>query len=201
MGLTGIGGQEGQTPIDTDEKEGLLIYSITTRQELDELEQRNIGQAIRWILERRKKFTVAEVLTAEFVRELHNRMFGDTWRWAGKFRMTDKNLGVDKFQITVSLHTLLEDCKYWIENRTYGNDEIAIRLKHRIVSIHCFPNGNGRHSRLMADIMIEKVLGEEVFSWGGKTLTNPAGSRTRYLAALKAADQGRYKPLIEFSRL
>jgi len=101
------------------------------------------------------------------VKELHHKMFGDVWLWAGRFRTSNKNIGVDKHQIPVSLRNLFEDCKYWIEKKIYDEDEVAIRFSHRMVSIHPFANGNGRHSRLLADILISKGLGGEPFSWAG----------------------------------
>src|SRR5690242_20520480 len=91
--------EEGQTPLDDDEKEGLLIKSITTRGELDEQEQLNIEAAVEWTL--KKKFSAADTFTEEFVNELHEKMYGKVWRWAGEFRKSNKNIGVDKFQIPV----------------------------------------------------------------------------------------------------
>ena len=153
--------QEGQTPLDEDEKEGLRIKTIATREELDEFEQQNIEQAVEWSMKRSLKYST--ILTEDFVRKLHKRMYGDVWSWAGEFRKTDKNIGIDKWQIPTQLKALLDDTKYWIENKTYPPDELAIRFKHRIVAIHCFPNGNGRHSRLMADIIAEKVFKQQVY--------------------------------------
>ncbi|QEH43531.1 mobile mystery protein B [Chitinophaga sp. XS-30] len=199
MGLA-VEYQDGQTPLDEDEKEGLLIPSVTTRGELDEVEQRNIEEAIRWTVQRRKKFTANEVLTEAFVQELHVKMLGEVWRWAGSFRNSNKNIGVDKYQIGIELRILLDDCKYWMDNNIYGSDEIAIRFKHRIVSIHCFANGNGRHSRLIADVIIEKIFGGEVFTWGRQNLVSHNEYRALYLAALRAADRGDFEPLIRFAR-
>jgi Fic-DOC domain mobile mystery protein B len=199
MGLE-IPYEEGQTPLDEEEKDGLLITSITTRGELDEFEQRNIEEAIRWTIERRKKFTASEILTEDFVCELHKRMLSAVWEWAGAFRKSNKNIGVDKYQVAVELRTLIDDCKYWIENAVFSPDEIAVRFKHRIVSIHCFANGNGRHSRLIADIIAEKIFDNQVFTWGGNTLLSAGEFRSRYLTALRAADKGNYDLLIEFAR-
>ena len=199
MGLE-IQYEEGQTPLDEDEKEGLLIQSITTRGELDEIEQHNIENAIRWTLERRKRFTAQEILTEEFVRELHRRMLGNVWKWAGSFRSSDKNIGVDKYQIGIELRMLLDDCKFWIKNNTYSGDEIAIRFKHRIVSIHCFANGNGRHSRLIADVIVEKLFKLAVFTWGAKSQSQTRQLRASYLLALHEADLGNYTLLLEFAR-
>lgn len=189
---------EGQTPLDDDEKEGLLIHSVATRGELDELEQHNIEQAIAWTIHR--SFKKDMVLTEEFVRRLHRRMYGEVWKWAGEFRKTNKNLGVDKWQIPIELKCLLDDTRCWIDGNVYDPVEIAVRFKHRLVSVHCFPNGNGRHSRLMADIIIEKLFKQPVFTWGGANQVKHGEIRTVYLAAIKAADAGNILPLVEFAR-
>lgn len=189
---------DGQTPLDEDEKEGLLIKSITTRGELDEFEQLNIEKAIQWTLG--KKWGKEYILSEKFVRELHRKMYGDVWSWAGQFRKTNKNIGVDKIQIGTSLKQLLDDCLYWIENETYQDEEIAIRFKHRIVNIHCFPNGNGRHSRLIADIIISKLFDKPVFTWNRKTLSKKSEARSNYLNAIRTADRGNIGPLLEFSK-
>lgn len=191
---------EGETPLDEDEKEGLLIPFVTTRGELDEVEQRNIEKAFRWTVERRKKFTLKEVLSEQFLQELHAKMLGEVWRWAGAFRNSNKNIGVDKYQIGMELRMLMDDCKYWIENNIYNPDELAVRFKHRIVSIHCFANGNGRHSRLIADVIIEKILGGKVFTWGQQNLAGLNEYRALYLDALRKADRRNFESLIRFAR-
>ena len=190
---------EGQTPLDDDEKEGLLIPSITTRGELDEFEQLDVEKAIEWLLSR--KLNITKILTEKFVKDLHKRMFGDIWKWAGEFRKTDKNIGVDKFMIGMELKNLLDDCNYWIEKKIFSEDEIAVRLSHRMVSIHPFANGNGRHSRLLADELVTKGFGKPYFTWGSVSLTKLSEARTKYLAALRDADRNDYNSLIEFSRL
>ena len=188
----------GQTPIDDDEKEGLLIQTISTQAELDEFEQNNIEEAIQWVFG--KKFKIKDVFTEKFICNLHKRMYNNVWAWAGKFRNTNKNIGVDKYQIPIELKKLCDDTLFWIEQETYPPDEIAIRFKHRIVSIHCFPNGNGRHSRLMADIIIEKLLDKEIFLWGASNLSKSGDTRTAYIKAIKKADEGDYNPLLKFVR-
>ena len=188
----------GQTPLDEEEKDGLLIPAIATRGELDEFEQQNIEEAIQWLLVR--NFKAETILTEAFMRNVHKRMYGNVWAWAGDFRKTDKNIGIDKWQIPVALRTLLDDIIYWTAHQTFPPDEIAVRFKHRIVSIHCFPNGNGRHSRLMADIIIEKIFKQPVFSWGAADLVKKSDARTTYLQALKAADAGDIGLLLAFAR-
>ena len=189
----------GQTPLDEEEKDGLLIPTITTHGELDEFEQLNIEKAIRWTLS--QKFRTDQILTEKFVKLVHKKMYGDVWAWAGEFRKTNKNIGVDRYQITVELQKLIDDCKFWISKGTYPPDEIAIRFKHRIVQIHCFSNGNGRHSRLMGDLIIEKVFGNPVFTWGANAdLAKAGATRATYLAAIKAADLEDIKPLLKFAR-
>jgi Fic-DOC domain mobile mystery protein B len=189
----------GQTPLDEDEKEGLLIPTITTRGELDEFEQLGVEKANEWLLER--KLSVNKILTVEFVKDLHKRMFGDIWKWAGKFRKTNKNIGVDKFMIGAELKKLLDDCKYWVENQVFSEDEISVRLSHRMVLIHPFANGNGRHSRLIADVLVSKGFSKPYFTWGSVSLTKQSEARTKYLSALKDADNNDYNLLIKFSRL
>lgn len=190
--------QSGQTPLDADEMGGLRIPSITTRGELDEFEQQNIEQAMQWLMS--KSITTNQFLSETFVRNLHKRMYSGVWSWAGNFRTTDKNIGIDKWQIPTALKSLLDDAHFWIENETYSSEEIAIRFKHRLVSIHCFPNGNGRHSRLMADVLIEKVFKRPVFTWGSQTAFVEENARTKYLQALKAADAGDIQPLVDFAK-
>lgn len=189
---------DGQTPLDDDEKEGLLIKFISTRGELDEFEQQNIEDAIQWILTR--KFKPEQILSESFIKDLHKKMYGRVWKWAGEFRKTNKNIGVDKLEIPIELRTLIDDAKYWLEHNVYGSDELSIRFKHRIVSIHCFPNGNGRHSRMIADIIIEKIFNQPVFSWGSESHYADMESREHYLKAIRNADKGEYDLLLKFAR-
>lgn len=189
---------DGQTPLEEEEKDGLLIPTIATRGELDEFEQQNIEQAVQWSLMR--NFKQEDIFSEAFIKDVHKRMYNNVWAWAGKFRKTNKNLGVDIQYIGIELKKLLDDVIYWTTNNTYSPDEIAVRFKHRIVSIHCFPNGNGRHSRLMADIIIEKIFKLPVFSWGAANLSNEGDARAKYLKAVKTADKGDYLPLLAFAR-
>lgn len=189
---------DGQTPLDEDEKEGLLIPTIATRGELDEFEQQNIEQAVLWSIGR--SFKADTVFTEEFLKAVHKRMYGNVWAWAGEFRKTNKNIGEDKWQIQTALRTLLDDVKFWYANNIYSPDEFTIRFKHRLVSIHCFPNGNGRHSRLMADIIIEKIYKQLHYSWGTANLVQQGDQRNTYLNAIRAADKGDIQPLINFAR-
>ena len=190
--------KEGQTPLDEEEKEGLKIKSITTQGELDEFEQLNIEKAVEWTIH--TKFKLEKILTEKFVRDLHKKMYGDVWKWAGDFRKTEKNIGIPWTQIGIELKNLLDDTKYWVENKTFPPEEIAIRFKHRIVSIHCFPNGNGRHSRMMADIIMESIFGNEVFTWHQSNMVKANEPRNQYIKALRQADNGNFKQLIEFAK-
>jgi Fic-DOC domain mobile mystery protein B len=189
---------DGQTPLDEDEKEGLLITTITTRGELDEFEQLGVERAIEWTMTR--KLDLQEILTEHFVRELHKKMFADVWKWAGQFRTSNKNLGVDKNQIRTELKNLMDDCRYWIDHTVFSEDEIAVRFSHRIVTIHPFANGNGRHSRLIADILVSHGLARPHFSWGSINLTAQGAARMAYLKALREADRNDYQSLVEFAR-
>ncbi|MBL0175557.1 MAG: mobile mystery protein B [Ignavibacteria bacterium] len=188
----------GQTSLDQDEMQELLIPTITSRVELDEFEQQNIESAVQWTISR--SFKAGEVLSENFIKLLHARMYGDVWKWAGEFRKSNKNIGVDKYMIAPELRNLTGDCLYWINNQTFADDEIAIRFKHRLVSIHCFPNGNGRHARLMADVLVWKVLGHPAFSWGSASRFNAGEARAAYISALRRADDGDIQPLLVFAR-
>ena len=190
--------KDGQTPLDDDEKEGLKIKSITTQGELDEFEQLNIEKAVEWTIH--TKLRPEKILTEKFIKDLHKRMYSDVWKWAGEFRKTEKNIGIPWTKIGIELKILLDDSKYWIDNKTFPPEEIAIRFKHRIVSIHCFPNGNGRHSRMMADIIMESIFGEEIFSWHQSNMGKANETRKKYISSLKEADNGNYNNLIEFAK-
>lgn len=197
MGLN-INYIEGQTPLSEDEQEGLKIPSITTREELDEFEQLNIEKAIQWTFG--KKLKAEQLFSEKFIKDLHKRMYGDIWKWAGTFRTSEKNIGIKSYLIGIELKQLLDDAAYWTQNKTYNSQEIAIRFKHRLVSIHCFANGNGRHSRLMADLIMEKLYNEKFFSWGSNNLVKATETRTAYIKAVKKADQQDLLPLIAFAK-
>lgn len=187
--------QPGQTPLDPDEREGLKHPHVTTRGELDQLEQVNIQQGLIW-LDRQKR---PKLLTDEFVRKLHRQLFGDVWEWAGTNRLTEKNIGIDPRQIPEQLHNLLDDVQYWVDNETYPPLEIALRFHHRLVYIHPFVNGNGRFSRIIADALLTKVFGLPRIAWAsGYDLQANNERREQYIAALQAADTGDYSLLFEF---
>ena len=186
---------DGATPLTPDEREGLIQAWIGTRGELNEAEQANIARATAWARRRRR----TGLLTDSFARMLHLRMFNDVWSWAGEFRRTDKNIGIDWRKIPMEFPAILSDARYWIEHHSYASDEIAVRLHHRIVAIHPFPNGNGRHARLFADLL-ETELGGTSFTWGSQDLAPTGEVRKRYILALKAADNHDIAPLLEFAR-
>ena len=184
----------GATPLDADELANLIPGHITAQGELNEWEQLNIAQGEKWAHRQRK-----EILDEIFVRRLHRQMFGETWRWAGSFRKSDKNIGVDWLRIGVELKQLLDDARYQIEHSSFPADELAIRFHHRLVAIHPFPNGNGRHARLMADLLVMH-LGRPRFTWGSASLVDPNETRQRYIKALQAADARDIAPLLAFAR-
>ena len=192
--ITDIQYPEGATPLDPNELGGLKHKHITTQGELDQLEQANIESGLRWLGRQR-----AHVLTDDFAITLHKRLFGDVWDWAGTFRKTGKNIGIDPIHIPVELRTLMGDAKYWADNKTYPASEAAVRLHHRLVKIHAFPNGNGRHARIMADTVLDRVYKTKPIDWaGGYDLQKMNERRTTYIAALKAADQDDIGPLLQF---
>jgi Fic-DOC domain mobile mystery protein B len=185
---------DNATPLTPEERRELIPAHIAYRSELNEAEQENIARAQDWALGRKR-----DPLTEKFVRDLHKQMLGEVWKWAGKFRKSERNLGIPFFEIPMALRQLLDDTKAQIEYKTYAPDEIAVRFHHRLVAIHPFPNGNGRHARLMADLLVMR-LGEERFSWGSASLRDAGITRAQYIAALQAADGHDIGPLLVFSR-
>lgn len=185
---------DGATPIDPNEIEGLLLTHITTRGELDRWEQDNIVEALTWL----DKTKPTEILNEKFVKELHRRMFGNVWRWAGKFRQSDKNIGGLWHQVPVNLKTLCDDVRSCIELQEESSDEIAVRFHHRLVSIHPFPNGTGRHARLITDLLLENIFTSPRFTWGSEDLSRAGSARQTYIRALHEADEQNYGALLEF---
>jgi len=188
---------EDATPLSRDEVDGLILTHITTRAELDRWEQDNINEAIAWLDKQKPK----DILNEDFMLKLHKRMFEKVWKWAGCLRQKDKNIGVPWSRISIDLKIFCDDVKFWIKDKTYPPDEIGIRFHHRLVSIHPFPNGNGRHARLLTDLLIENVLGQPRLTWGRVNLTKAGDPRDRYMKALHAADHFDYEPLLVFARL
>ena len=187
----------GATPLDPDEAAGLVPSHITTQADLNAWEQANILQAVRWIARQKKH----ALLTEGFVRDLHRRMFDQTWKWAGTFRQSNKNIGVDWTKVAVKLRNLLDNTRFQIDHKVFEPDELVVRFHHQLVWVHAFPNGNGRHARLMADVLAQQ-LGRPRMTWGGADveLVSMGTVRDRYLKALREADQGQWSALIAFAR-
>ena len=185
---------DAATPLTPDERADLIPAYITSRAELNEAEQANIAEATLWAMRRKR-----DVLDEDFLFGLHKRMLGEVWQWAGAVRQTDRNIGVDPVHISVELRSLLNDARYWIENHTFSVDEIAARFHHRLVWIHPFPNGNGRHARLATDLLLI-AQHAPAFTWGSVSLVDTSEARAVYVAALRAADGHDLGPLLAFVR-
>jgi Fic-DOC domain mobile mystery protein B len=185
---------DASTPLSPEEQEGLIPSYITLRSELNEAEQASILDAGEWAFSRRR-----DVLSEKFLTNLHKRMFGRVWNWAGTYRRTGKNIGVDACRIPTELRQLLDDVRFWIEHGTYSPDEIATRFHHRLVWIHLFPNGNGRHARMATDLLLV-ALDRARFTWGRENLVDGNETRQVYVDALRSADQHDYASLLEFVR-
>ena len=186
----------GTTPRDPDESAGLLPGHIATREQLDEWEAENILEGQRWAAGAARR---SDILDDIFLRELHRRMFGRTWKWAGAYRSTDKNIGVASARVAEKVRQLLENTRAQLAGKVAPIDEIAARFHHRLVWIHPFPNGNGRHARLLTDLLLA-ANGAEPFTWGRGDLEHAGEARERYLAALRAADARDFAPLLAFVR-
>ena len=188
---------DGNTSLSPEEQDD-LIPDLTTKEELNEWERQNILEAYAWALDR-KNLHRQDPFSEAYVRDLHRRMFDQTWRWAGTYRTTEKNIGISHYQIRESLAALLGDARYWTEHRTFEPDELAVRFHHRLVSIHPFANGNGRHARLMADVVAQRQ-DHPVFTWGGADIVRAGDFRRSYIDALQAADRNDIRPLLAFAR-
>lgn len=184
---------KGATPLDPDEISGLLLTHITSRRELDRWEQDNILEAQVWM----DKTKTRDILNEQFIKKLHKRMFGNVWKWAGQFRQSDKSIGGAWHQIPTSLKNLFDDITFWIEQKE-ESDLIAVRFHHRLVWIHAFPNGNGRHARAMANLLLKNILKRPEFTWGGRNLSEAGQTRKQYIESLQAADNGDYEALSAF---
>jgi Fic-DOC domain mobile mystery protein B len=190
---------DAATPLTPEERNGLIPAYITYRHELNAAEQANIARAQASLLRRRRRPDPTELIDETYIQRLHRRMFADVWRWAGQYRQSDKNLGVQWMQIPIEMRTLLGNALAWLEHHAYARDELAVRFHHRLVWIHPFANGNGRLSRMMTDLLI-MALGGERFTWGGANLVDPGQVRIRYVAALRDADAHVFESLQAFAR-
>jgi Fic-DOC domain mobile mystery protein B len=185
---------DAATPLTPDERRQLIPTYITARAQLNEAEQVGITGADSWAFARKR-----DVLDEKFLLGLHKRMFGKVWRWAGTLRTTERNIGIESYKIRTELRTLLDDVRFWLDHQTYSPDEIAVRFHHRLVWIHPFPNGNGRHARMAADLLVVS-LGHPRFTWGSASLVRADETRARYIAALKATDNHDVALLLAFAR-
>ena len=191
---------EGSTPLTYDELGDLKPKHVTSQSELNAVEQMNIAKGLLWL--NKRKLAMADILDDEFVRQLHKQLFGEVWKWAGQYRKSDKNIGVDWLYIGIELRKLMDDVIFQIENGTYAYDETAVRFHHRLVVIHPFSNGNGRHARIITDQLL-KSLSLPPFTWGGNDLrdySKQSTVRNQYIKALRKADVGDMSELQLFVR-
>lgn len=185
------------TPLDPALRGDLLQTWITTRADLNEVEEENIINGSAWA--RRRRGGAEAVLNEDFSKSLHKQMFGEVWKWAGAYRQNELNIGIAPHLVTAEVSVMFDNVRFWVENKTFSPDEIAVRLHHRLTQVHGFPNGNGRHARMMADLLIEK-LGGEPFTWGSGSIQDTGTLRATYIKALKAADNHDFGPLLAFAR-
>lgn len=183
----------GATPLDPDESLGLIPKHITLMSQLNTWEQNNILEAEKWLLG--KSFSLKKIASIDFVCQLHRKMFGNTWKWAGQFRHSDKNIGCHWLGVSVALKNLLDDVIFQTNQKIFSVEEIALRFHHRLVAIHLFANGNGRHARLVADAFLMSQSHDR-FYWGKtQDIISPSAVRKQYIDALRAADKGDYSSL------
>ena len=193
---------DNSTPLTDEERQGLRL-PVLTRSELNRAEADNISQAMTWLFFSQRRLRSETVMRETWLQQLHRRMYNQVWTWAGRYRTTERNLGVPYWRIRMDMRDLEADVRAWLADTTAGrfsHDECALRFGYRLVVIHPFPNGNGRWSRLASDALIVS-LGGRRFTWGGASLTETSELRRRYIMALQAADvEHDFRPLIAFGR-
>jgi Fic-DOC domain mobile mystery protein B len=185
------------TPLDPALRDDLIPTWVTTRADLNEAEEENILKCAAWA--RRRRGGADTLLNEDYSKSLHKQMFGEVWKWAGAYRQNELNIGIAQHLVVVEMLVMFDNVRFWVKNETFSPDEIAARLHHRLTQIHGFPNGNGRHARMMADLLIEK-LGGQPFTWGSGTIHETGALRDAYVAALQSADNHDFGPLMEFAR-
>ncbi|MBI3135587.1 MAG: mobile mystery protein B [Bacteroidetes bacterium] len=188
---------EGQNQLNEEELNGLKLTELTTYAEICTAEERGIAKTTAWV--EKNYFKAEKIFTEAFLKEIHKRMLSEVWLWAGKFRLHNKNLGVDKIKISSELKQLMSNTRFWIEDESYTMDEIALRFAHRLMQIQPFPDGNARHAKIMANVILEHLLNSEIFTWG-ESITNPEKNREAFLDALRKADKGKMDDLLKFAR-
>lgn len=185
----------GATPLEPDALEQ-LIPTLATQGDLNRAEAQNIASAMEWA--RSNPQLRHDLLSVSGLLRLHREMFGDVWKWAGRFRLHQTNLGDEPSQIPTKTQALCDDIVYWVDHHTYPWPELAVRFHHRLVSIHPFVNGNGRHARLAADLLLQ-YNGHGPLPWGGQALVEESSLRREYIAALQEADRDSYERLVRFA--
>jgi Fic-DOC domain mobile mystery protein B len=191
--------EEGQTPLSDEERRGLKPAFITFRHELNAAEQENILAASVALRRRVQRLDATDLADEAFICDAHKAMYSDVWKWAGSYRTTDRNIGVEVHDIRVHMRLFVDDARVWIAEGVFPPDELAVRFHHRLVAIHPFPNGNGRLSRMMGDLVVE-CLGRQKFTWGAGSLGEPGVTRSTYIRALQAADRHDIASLLQFAR-
>jgi Fic-DOC domain mobile mystery protein B len=188
---------EGQNQLNEEELAGLKIPDVQSYEEIHILEEKGIAKTTAWV--EKNYFKPEKIFTEAFIKEIHKRMLGDVWLWAGKFRTENKNLGLDKLKIRSELKQLMSNTRFWIEDESYTMDELAIRFGHRLMQIQLFPDGNARHAKIMTNVILEHLLNSEIFTWG-ESITDPQKNREAFLDALRKADKGKMDDLLKFAR-
>lgn len=185
----------GETPIDVSH---LKVKGVQTRSQLDSVEAANILKVVSKYFGRRRPTERMAPFTLQWVKRLHREMFGDVWKWAGRNRTSEINIGVKWHLIDEKLQQLLDDLACWGQSEV-GVLEQAAMLHHRAVQIHPFYNGNGRWARMLANILLHS-RGYSSTGWPNELIGTTSIIRDRYIAAIKAADDGNYDLLTDLHR-
>lgn len=188
---------QGATPLSPDDLLGLKLPHVQTRAQLNEIEAANILQGQNWVSSL-KVLTLDDIFSRDFVIALHKNLFGDIWQWAGTFRLRELNIGVEPKNIPIDLHNFLEDAKCWLEFKHFSDLELSARIQHKLVQIHPFVNGNGRHARIFTDIVRVFLLNKKPLRWAKAKLEDMTTERAAYIAGLRKADGGDFSEMVDY---
>jgi Fic-DOC domain mobile mystery protein B len=181
------------TPLRPEEIAALRV-PVVSRAQLNALEAANVADGRAWAMASRR-----DCFVREYLSELHRRMFGAVWAWAGRYRTHEVNIGTTMpHEIEVAVAQVFDDARAWRDYKAYEPVELAVRLHHRLVLIHPFAGGNGRCTRLMADVIVKR-LGAKPLTWGAASLSETGAARAAYIEALHAADNHDLTPLLAFA--
>ena len=152
----------GETPIPGDELAALVPHVIDTlaapitRADIYDLESAVLQDVTETQLAAALdgSLTLDDLLNDYFLRDLHTQLYGDIWMWAGRWRQYEVNIGVAPEHIAVELRSAMGNIGYrWERAADWTPRELGVAVHAEAVRVHPFTDGNGRTTRLLADLV------------------------------------------------